>query len=81
MQVLIVEGETGSGKTTQIPQYLYEAVSVTVCSVHVQYTIFFSVSCTHTSGLDFLFSVPKCVHVAYYSHLQAVTLNQSEQAL
>ncbi|XP_063851586.1 pre-mRNA-splicing factor ATP-dependent RNA helicase DHX16-like [Scylla paramamosain] len=24
-QVLIVEGETGSGKTTQIPQYLYEA--------------------------------------------------------
>jgi pre-mRNA-splicing factor ATP-dependent RNA helicase DHX16 len=26
-QVLIVEGETGSGKTTQLPQYLYEAVS------------------------------------------------------
>jgi pre-mRNA-splicing factor ATP-dependent RNA helicase DHX16 len=25
-QVLIVEGETGSGKTTQLPQYLYEAV-------------------------------------------------------
>lgn len=25
-QVLIIEGETGSGKTTQIPQYLYEAV-------------------------------------------------------
>ena len=24
-QVLIIEGETGSGKTTQIPQYLYEA--------------------------------------------------------
>ena len=24
-QVLIVEGETGSGKTTQLPQYLYEA--------------------------------------------------------
>ena len=24
-QILIVEGETGSGKTTQIPQYLYEA--------------------------------------------------------
>ncbi len=24
-QVLIVEGETGSGKTTQIPQYLYDA--------------------------------------------------------
>ena len=23
-QILIVEGETGSGKTTQIPQYLYE---------------------------------------------------------
>ena len=27
-QVLIIEGETGSGKTTQIPQYLYEAVSI-----------------------------------------------------
>lgn len=25
-QVLIIEGETGSGKTTQLPQYLYEAV-------------------------------------------------------
>ena len=25
-QVLIIEGETGSGKTTQIPQYLAEAV-------------------------------------------------------
>ncbi|KAK5981835.1 Helicase ATP-binding domain-containing protein, partial [Trichostrongylus colubriformis] len=24
-QILIVEGETGSGKTTQLPQYLYEA--------------------------------------------------------
>lgn len=26
-QILIIEGETGSGKTTQIPQYLYEEVS------------------------------------------------------
>lgn len=26
IQILIIEGETGSGKTTQIPQYLYEAV-------------------------------------------------------
>lgn len=25
-QVLIIEGETGSGKTTQLPQYLFEAV-------------------------------------------------------
>ena len=27
-QILIIEGETGSGKTTQIPQYLKEAVSI-----------------------------------------------------
>ncbi|ETN82043.1 helicase protein [Necator americanus] len=27
-QVLIIEGETGSGKTTQLPQYLYEAVLI-----------------------------------------------------
>jgi HrpA-like RNA helicase len=26
-QVLIVEGDTGSGKTTQLTQYLYESVS------------------------------------------------------
>ena len=26
VQVLIIEGETGSGKTTQIPQYLFEDV-------------------------------------------------------
>lgn len=29
-QVLIVEGETGSGKTTQLPQYLYHAVSALI---------------------------------------------------
>lgn len=26
-QIIIIEGETGSGKTTQIPQYLHQAVS------------------------------------------------------
>jgi len=30
-QVLIVEGETGCGKTTQIPQYLSEAVRYVTC--------------------------------------------------
>ena len=33
VQILIIEGETGSGKTTQIPQYLYEAVSDNSVSV------------------------------------------------
>ena len=35
-KILIVEGETGSGKTTQIPQYLYE----------VGYTKFGKIACT-----------------------------------
>lgn len=30
-QVLIIEGETGSGKTTQIPQYLHQGVSADSC--------------------------------------------------
>ena len=29
-QILIIEGETGSGKTTQIPQYLHQAVSILI---------------------------------------------------
>ena len=32
-QILIIEGETGSGKTTQIPQYLYESVSHSIMYV------------------------------------------------
>lgn len=29
-QILVIEGETGSGKTTQIPQYLMEDVSLLI---------------------------------------------------
>lgn len=34
-QVLIIEGETGSGKTTQLPQYLYEAVSILILAMMI----------------------------------------------
>lgn len=30
-QILVIEGETGSGKTTQIPQYLHEEVGGGLC--------------------------------------------------
>jgi len=34
-QVLIIVGETGSGKTTQIPQYLHEAGYTKLGKVHL----------------------------------------------
>jgi HrpA-like RNA helicase len=37
-QVLIVEGDTGSGKTTQLTQYLYESVSEVL---FLEYFLFF----------------------------------------
>jgi len=41
-QVLIIEGETGCGKTTQIPQYLHEAVrclSFTCCRTQLVFHV------------------------------------------
>ncbi|KAM4834826.1 pre-mRNA-splicing factor ATP-dependent RNA helicase DHX16 isoform 2-T2 [Thomomys bottae] len=38
-QVLIIEGETGSGKTTQIPQYLFEEVVVATNIAETSLTI------------------------------------------
>ena len=39
LKVLIIEGETGSGKTTQIPNYLYEAVSFSI-TIILEYKYF-----------------------------------------
>lgn len=39
LQVLIIEGETGSGKTTQLPQYLYEAVSVIALLLRFEHVV------------------------------------------
>lgn len=50
-QVLIIEGETGSGKTTQIPQYLFEEVSR------------YSVSFRAHSALESVLEDPLCVMV------------------
>ena len=62
-QVLIVEGETGSGKTTQIPQYLHEAVSVHVSlslslSVSLSISISVSVSISLYLSLSLSLSLP-----------------------
>lgn len=50
-QVLIIEGETGSGKTTQIPQYLFEEVSR------------YSMSLRAHSALESVLGDPLCVMV------------------
>ena len=46
LQVLIIEGETGSGKTTQIPQYLHEAVCTITCTRNV-HVILLYYGCSH----------------------------------
>ena len=38
-KILVIQGETGSGKTTQIPQYLHETVSLPLCTAAKPYLI------------------------------------------
>lgn len=58
--MLIIEGETGSGKTTQIPQYLYESVSQEATATSLHLSLFNSSFLLHflaSSHINFLSSL------------------------
>lgn len=70
-QVLIIEGETGSGKTTQIPQYLHESgfTEDGKNSLYIIYTRSYATFANSSESTYFIFFICKIVlETQVYTH-------------